>query len=215
MNEQDKFDQLIDKEKPQAQLSAERDALEVNQVRASLIYDFGDQFLFEVGAELEQVFSSSIPVTSAKKEGGANPPFPTLEIILYSAATLVALKFIETLLAEATKDIYNHLKSKFSREKNKNTEQASVKVFNEKATVGGTALVDDYQSFADALVSAHKMVDEAIEKWDLDPNEVPEGPSLHHIIDDKGIVTFSDLQFQFKYDKTAKKWILESVHKPW
>ena len=192
------------------------DQKKASQAHAALYYDTADSFLLDIGAQLEQAISPSLPVHSQKILGGASPLLPVLELVIKYGPEVAAGAvgvFFTTILNKASEDFYSLLKDKFARTKNDKPVLLIITLPSDKVTVSASVQFDDYKTIADAMKAVPQVINDAHEKQSTNLDQVQQSPAISFRDEGTRTVSRSNLQFRYKYDAAAVKWTLESIHK--
>ncbi|HYL44350.1 MAG TPA: hypothetical protein VEU97_13255 [Ktedonobacteraceae bacterium] len=187
--------------------------MENNQANAVLYYDTCDEFLTDIGIQLEQAITPSIPVRPQKILGGASPLLPVLELIINYGplvAGTASVFFFTGVLNKAGANFYDLIKNKLTKHKNDKIVLFTIVTVADEITVKGYIKFDDYETITKALKAAPQMINDAYEKQLINHDQLQEGPPIYY----RYTQSQSDFQIQDQYDSAIGLWIPESFHKP-
>jgi hypothetical protein len=186
--------------------------IEDNQANAILYYDTCDAFLTDIGIQLEQAITPSIPVRPQKVQGGASPLQPLLELVINygpEVAKNAAQTFFTVALTIVADNFFNLIKNKITNHKNDKTVQFNIDAVTDEITVKGHIKFDDLETIAKALKASPQMIINAYEKQLINHDQLREGVPIFI----KNVPSQSNFQIQYQYDSATGLWIPETFHK--
>jgi hypothetical protein len=189
--------------------------MEEYQPNAILYYDTCDVFLTNIGTQLEQAITPSIPMRPQKILGGASPALPILELVINygpvvaGVAGSAAVIFFTTILTNASEDFYNLIKGKLIKHKNDKTVRFTISTVTSEMTVKGYIHFDDYETITNALKAAPDMINDAYGMQMINKDQLQEGRPIYH----RYTPSQSDVQIQYRFDPATELWIPESYYR--